>query len=174
MKINYTTYDIRRAQDVINPNTDHRDIMLVSPEDPDSDVPNHQYIYARVLGIYHANVIYTGSGASDYRASRMEFLFVRWFRLTNDEPVQRGWAKRQLDILQLQPVTNGNSFGFIDPANVLRGVHTIPRFAKGGRADSRTISKFARDSEDWRQYFVNRSVNTQNDDELPQLSFQIC
>jgi hypothetical protein len=56
MKINYTTYDVRRAQDTINPNTDRRDIVLLSPED--ADLPNHQYSYARVLGIYHVNAIY--------------------------------------------------------------------------------------------------------------------
>jgi hypothetical protein len=154
MKVNYTTYDVRRAQDVINPNTDHRDIMLLSQED--YDLPNHQYIYARVLGIYHANVIYSGSGTPDYEAKRMEFLWVRWFTHTDDEPVQKGWVRRKLDFLKLQPVTRENAFGFVDPANVLRGVHVIPRFATGMRADGGVISECANDSDDWYQYYVNR------------------
>ncbi|RDB16269.1 hypothetical protein Hypma_003008 [Hypsizygus marmoreus] len=73
-RINYTTYDIRRAQDIINPKTDHRDIMLLENDDHAS----HQYRYARVLGIFHVNVIYAGYifGKRSYEAHRMEFLFV--------------------------------------------------------------------------------------------------
>jgi hypothetical protein len=42
--------------------------MLLSAGDIDR--ANHQYAYTRVIDIYHVNVIYTGSGASDYRARR--------------------------------------------------------------------------------------------------------
>ncbi|KAH7904570.1 hypothetical protein BJ138DRAFT_1018968 [Hygrophoropsis aurantiaca] len=50
MRINYTSYDVRRAQDVINPNISHHNIMMLAPPgDP------HRFCYARVLGIYHAN-----------------------------------------------------------------------------------------------------------------------
>ncbi|KAF8834372.1 hypothetical protein BDN67DRAFT_992676 [Paxillus ammoniavirescens] len=62
-RINYTTYDVRRAQDSVNPLTDHRNIVLLSPE------PSvHPFCYARVLGIYHANVIYIGPGSKDYQS----------------------------------------------------------------------------------------------------------
>ncbi|RDB25667.1 hypothetical protein Hypma_006970 [Hypsizygus marmoreus] len=50
MRINYTTYDVRRTQDTVNPNTEHRDIMLLSqdalPVTPASDSETHQYRYA--------------------------------------------------------------------------------------------------------------------------------
>jgi hypothetical protein len=155
MRLNYTTYDVRRAQDTINPNTDHRDIILLSAED--ADTPNHQYTYARVLGIYHVNVIYIGSGVSNFRPQRMEFLWVRWFANTIDEPVQRSWVRRQLDCLQLLPVNHLDAFGFVDPANVLRGAHLMPRFAKGRQhTNGKGISECARDSQDWRQYYVGR------------------
>ena len=155
MRINYTTYDVRRSQDVINPNTDHRDIVLLSAEDADS--PHHQYAYARVLGIYHVNVIYVGSGVEDYSAQRMEFLWVRWFVNINDDPVQRSWFRRQLDCLKLLPVNHPQAFGFVDPVNVLRGSHVIPRFAESMQhADGRGISECAGDSKDWRQYCVGR------------------
>ena len=49
MRVNYTTYDVRRAQDTINPNTDHHDIITHSFQDP--SLAGHQYLYARVLGI---------------------------------------------------------------------------------------------------------------------------
>jgi hypothetical protein len=155
MRINYTTYDVRRAQDTINPNTDHRDILLLSAED--NDAPIHQYAYARVLGIYHVNVVYAGSGATGYRAQRMEFLWVRWFANIADEPVQRSWVGRQLDCLEFLPVNQENAFGFVDPASVLRGGHLMPRFAAGRQhVGGKGISVCARDSEDWCQYYVGR------------------
>ena len=53
MRINYTTYDVRRAQDTINTNTSKRDILVLSCEsDSDSATP---FLYARVLGIFHVN-----------------------------------------------------------------------------------------------------------------------
>ena len=90
MRINYTTYNVRHSQDNINPRTDHRDIMLLASTDNDSE--DHQFIYARVLGIFHVNVIYTGPGMIDYHAHRMEFLWVRWYDNLDDVPVQIYWS----------------------------------------------------------------------------------
>jgi hypothetical protein len=155
MKINYTTYDVQRAQDTINPNTDHRDIMLLSAEDSDSS--HHQFLYARVLGIYHVNVIYVGDGRSDYGAKRMEFLWVRWFVCMRDEPVQQSWSKRRLDSIRLVPIHHENAVGFVDPANVLRSAHLIPRFACGKRnPDDKGISECGQDSKDWNEYYAAR------------------
>jgi hypothetical protein len=42
MRINYTTYNVRRAQDTINPNTNHCNVMLLSCKEPGS--PKHQYM----------------------------------------------------------------------------------------------------------------------------------
>lgn len=155
MRINYTTYDVRRAQDTVNPNTDHRDVILLSSQY--ASTPDHQYTYARVLGIYHVNVIYTGPGMLDYRARRMEFLWVRWYDNIDNQPVQNGWAKMRLDRLEFPPMNDEESFGFVDPAHVLRGCHLIPAFAAHMRnADSVGISECARDSQDWRRYYVNR------------------
>src|ERR1700720_1806104 len=33
LRVNYTTYDVRRDQDSMNPNTERRDIMVLSPEE---------------------------------------------------------------------------------------------------------------------------------------------
>ena len=77
LRINFTTYDVRRSQDVINPGTLRRDIMvLANNQDPKID---HPFWFARVLGIYHVNVVYTGSGMLDYTPRRFDFLWVRWF-----------------------------------------------------------------------------------------------
>lgn len=153
MRINYTTYDVRRAQDTINPNTDHRDVMLLSSQED-----GHQYIYARVLGIYHVNVVFTGPGMLDYRARRMEFLWVRWFQNPDDLPVQTAWTTRRLDSLRFPPMDEEEAFGFVDPAHVLRGCHLIPSFAVGMRHKTMDlgVSECAQNSKDWHQYCVDR------------------
>ncbi|KAG2120560.1 uncharacterized protein F5147DRAFT_562718, partial [Suillus discolor] len=72
-RFNYTTYDVRRGQDVVNPRTSHCNIMVLRT---DTDIGNqgHKYIYGKVLGIYHVNMIFIGSGMVDYTPHRMEFL----------------------------------------------------------------------------------------------------
>jgi hypothetical protein len=65
LRINYTTYDVRRDQDVINPRTSRCDIMLLANNDNADSDTGHPFWYARVLGIYHVNVVYTGSGMID-------------------------------------------------------------------------------------------------------------
>ncbi|KIM79898.1 hypothetical protein PILCRDRAFT_26413, partial [Piloderma croceum F 1598] len=55
----YTTYDIRRAQDMTNPRTSHCDIMLLAKRnDENGSEPDHPFMYTHLLGIHHANVIY--------------------------------------------------------------------------------------------------------------------
>ncbi|EGN99376.1 hypothetical protein SERLA73DRAFT_28488, partial [Serpula lacrymans var. lacrymans S7.3] len=54
---NYTTYDVHRVQDIINPRTSHCNVMLLSPCD-DTGTQSHPFCYVRVLGIYHANIVY--------------------------------------------------------------------------------------------------------------------
>ena len=53
LRINYTTYDLQRENDTINPCTDNQNIMLLS----NLSSNNHLFSYKRVLGIFHANVI---------------------------------------------------------------------------------------------------------------------
>jgi hypothetical protein len=52
MQVYYTTYDMKREYDAINPRT-HADIMVLSGETN----PRHPYWYARVLGIYHMDAV---------------------------------------------------------------------------------------------------------------------
>lgn len=156
MRINYTTYDVRRAQDTINPNTDRRDILLLSQEyfqEGSSGRPYHQYRYARVLGIYHVNVIFAK------RSYRMEFLWVRWFELVNSSRhVDDGWSRCELDHLRFCRIDHDHAFGFVDPADVLRASHIIPRFSLAKHHTGITpLSAFANDDGDWIQYVVNRS-----------------
>jgi len=73
LSVNYTTYDVRRDRDTINPGN-HNFVMVRSSEDrPDI----HPYWYAQVLGVYHAFVYTTHPDACDRSVRRMEFLSVR-------------------------------------------------------------------------------------------------
>ena len=148
-RINYTTYDVLRAQDNINPWTDHCDIMMLVPLES-----THPFLYARILGIFHANVIYTSSGFKDYIARCLEFLWVGWFE-TIDVPA--GWEHMTLDSLKFIPMTQDDAYGFIDPTNILRGCHLIPAFASGRKhPDGVSVSWNARDGADWKHYYINR------------------
>ncbi|KAG1883124.1 hypothetical protein F4604DRAFT_1576295 [Suillus subluteus] len=71
IRVNYTMYDLRRSQDSLNPCT-HADVMVLGHEDDDT----HPYWYARILGIFHANIIYRGSDATLVEPQQMNFLWV--------------------------------------------------------------------------------------------------
>ncbi|RDB23027.1 hypothetical protein Hypma_009855 [Hypsizygus marmoreus] len=159
MKIHYTTYDVRRAQDIVNPKTDHRDIMLLSDDsDNNPHINCHQYRYARVIGIYHVNVIYGGYlfGKRSYEAQRMEFLWVRWFEHVHNVEVEDGWAMGRLDEVQFGRIERTGAFGFLDPQQVLRACHIIPRFSAGRHyTDGIGTSRFTQDGEDWNSYYAH-------------------
>ncbi|PCH41840.1 hypothetical protein WOLCODRAFT_86181, partial [Wolfiporia cocos MD-104 SS10] len=79
VRVNYTTYDMRRDQDTINPRT-HLDVMVLAHEDDqDHNANTHPYWYARVIGIFHVMVEHTGIYSTSKRPCRMDFLWVRWF-----------------------------------------------------------------------------------------------
>ena len=149
--INYTTYDLQRDFDSINPRTNHRDIMLLS----DSDDNAHPFSYARVLGIFHANIIYTGPGSRDFQSRRIEFLWVRRFEVLQDNFL--AWEQHALDMVRFLPMADEDAFGFVDPTDVLRSCHIIPSFADGRlHLDHNARSRCADDSDDWKRYYVNR------------------
>ncbi len=166
----HTTYDIQRSEDVINPRTSHSHIMLLSTldsnkknsVDDDAVADTHPFLYARVIGIYHVNVVYIGPGKKDYDAMRFDFLHVRWLQLEDIQPHGKqypsAWSSLRLNCLSFPPILQSGSFGFVDPALVLRGCHLIPAFASGKRhSDGIGLSPLSRDNNDWKLYYVNRS-----------------
>ena len=158
LRVNYTTYDTRRSQDVINPKTSHRYVMVLDSSYDDrhnTASSSHPFCYAQVLGIYHVNVFYIGPGMKSYEPIRMEFLWVRWFRRV--ESSKAGWGAYRLDQIQFPPMVEDEAFGFVDPLDVMRGCHIIPAFASGKRyTDGMGLSFCAQDSSDWVAYYVNR------------------
>jgi len=154
--VNYTSYDLRRRQDVINPNS-HPDVMVLSCEDGEGV---HPFWYARVIKVFHLLVLHSGSSpqAEDIpmEPKRMDVLWVRWFGLNVDS--QGGWSKKHLHGVSFIPWDEPAAFGFLDPAQVIRGVHLIPNFLRG-RTDSRLPPSIARPvddrDEDWECFYVN-------------------
>jgi hypothetical protein len=154
VRINYTTYDIRRSQDVINTSTTNCNIMVLA--NPDNDAEGnfkHIYRYARVLGVYHVDAVYVGPEMLDYQPIHMEFLWVRWYR---DVGIG-SWKALKLDRVRFPSLRAEDAFDFIDPADVLRSCHIIPRFVQGRlHVDGKGISLSARDSSDWKEYYIDR------------------
>ena len=152
---NYTTYDVRRARDIVNPATPRCNIMLLDSMGASGSPSKGRFLYARVLGAYHANVIYTGPGMADYKARRLEFLWVRWYRV--DSLDDDFLAKSLLPELSFHPIHSPLAFGFIDPSDVLRTCHILPRFAKLKRhehAGGKGFSRCAKDQDDYRSYYI--------------------
>jgi hypothetical protein len=148
---NYTTYDVRRDQDTINVNTGRSTVLLHANED---DPEGHPFWYARVLKVYHVNVMHISLD----RPKRMEFLWVRWFGL--DAEWDSGPSHLRLDRIGYVPDDDPDAFGFLDPDHVLRACHLIPSFAMGRTPLLLTPSTARDDSRlgDWTNYYVNRSV----------------
>lgn len=159
MRVNYTTYDLRREQDTISIRT-KPDIILLSREDsPDSDgAAPHPYWYARVIGIFHADVIHTGLQSKSLLPQRMDFLWVRWLGRDYSRLHQCGWKARRLMRVGFQDGSSPGAFGFLDPALVIRSVHLEPAFALG-RTDEYLLPSIARqpsdEDKDWAFYYVN-------------------
>ena len=166
MSVNYTTYDVRRTHDIIWPATSRNNILLTSLSCSPTGEPAHGvstetstgYMYARVLRIFHCNVIYTGPGSVDFRPRRMDFLFVRYYSTL---PGQGDlWARGELERIAFLPATDPSAFGFVDPEHILRSVHIIPKYSSGRKysIDERGVSatELANDSMDWKEYYVSR------------------
>jgi hypothetical protein len=155
-RIYYTSYDLQRQCDVINPHT-HPDIMLRSPVNEEGAEP---YWYARVLGVYHAdvwteNLDIPGAG----NVMPMDFLWVRWF---GEEPDYRsGSCLARLPKIGFVESTDEYAFSFVDPASVVRGCHLIPAFDAGRSADllpcHHSVARRLNpdDVDDWLNFYVN-------------------
>ncbi len=120
IRVNYTTYDMRRAQDYINVRK-HANIMVLAHED-DENVARHPYWYARVLGIFHVNVRFDGQS----EPKKTEFLWVHWYGQDGDH--QGAFETRRLHRVGLMNPGDITSYGILDPSDVLRAIHLIPAF----------------------------------------------
>ncbi|PSR74642.1 hypothetical protein PHLCEN_2v9671, partial [Hermanssonia centrifuga] len=158
IRVNYTTYDMRRNQDSINPRT-HADVMVLAPEEDIEDKNpdlSHPYWYARIVGIFHAKVRYTGPGSTTDDSQKIEFLWVRWFG--RDLSAPGGFGKRRLHRIGFADADQPGAFGFLDPQLVIRAVHLIPAFHYGrtsAKLGPSILCQPSEGDEDWDLYYVN-------------------
>ncbi|KAG1811133.1 uncharacterized protein BJ212DRAFT_1579186 [Suillus subaureus] len=91
----------------------------------------------------------------------MDFLWVRWFG-HNPNNYQSGWNAKRLHRLGFIPADEPGTFGFLDPRQIIRGIHLIPAFVYG-RTDELLPPSISRplheNNEDWRFYYVNMFVD---------------
>lgn len=156
MRVNHTTYDVRRDQDLLNPPRNHADVMTLAGTVSEDD--SRHFRYARVVGVFHVNVVYVGPGMADYRPKRFDVLWVRWYGRSLSAAAERtGWEHRTLDRLSFPPTTEKDAFGFLDPGEVIRACHIVPVFSAGkANVGGRDWSKRAATQHDWKEYYVNR------------------
>ena len=155
MRINFDTYDMRRDQDSVNPDS-HADVMMRAPADS-----KHPFLYARVLGIFHVQALLISPHAQHLRSpwQIIHVCFVRWF-----EVEVRGIRKRRLTPLRWAN-TKEEPFGFVSPDNILRGCHLIPAvpFGRSNKAlPGISDVRYPQDEEDdldWNRYYVNQYVS---------------
>src|ERR1700678_766811 len=98
--------------------------MLRSPE---TEEEAKAYWYARVIGIYHANVWVEQMDIPDaWRGRWMDFLWVHWF---GKEPEYISGSRRaRLPKVGFVKSTDEFAFSFVDPANVVCGCHLVEVF----------------------------------------------
>ncbi|TFK61080.1 hypothetical protein BDN72DRAFT_805276 [Pluteus cervinus] len=156
LRINYTTYDVRRNYDIISP-LRHPFVMVKSR---DAKEGAHPFWYAQVLGIFSATVAITRP-TLEPEPQKLDMLWVRWF---GDEPGYRSGRKySKLPKIGFVPQTEDDAFGFLDPSLVIRGCHLIPSFADG-RTDQLlgaglSAARAKDDVDDWAKYYVNIFVD---------------
>lgn len=144
---------MRRDQDTMNPRT-HCDVMVLSPE---TTPGAHPFWYARVLGVFHAKVLHTGSQSRNRSVQHMEFLWVRWFDAVPN--YQSGSSDARLPKIRFIREEDPKAFGFLDPSLVLRGCHLVPAFATGRTVEllktvSPTAARPLGETSDWASYYV--------------------
>ncbi|KAG9077844.1 hypothetical protein FRC06_008672 [Ceratobasidium sp. 370] len=156
LRLNYTAYDVVRQQDVLNPNTAMRFIVLPTERENPTD---HPFLYAKILGIYHAKFVYKGAPPC-----RMDFIHVRWLYYDYSQP--GGLATCRLDRLTYKTCRTNqdvlDSFDFVDPADVIRASHLIPDFDSKVSSDLLNGLSVALDDtrdSDWNYYYVNQFVD---------------
>ncbi|KAJ7090534.1 hypothetical protein C8R44DRAFT_720233, partial [Mycena epipterygia] len=157
LRINYTTYDVRRDQDTLNPRTSSF-AMVRSPE---TEAGAHPYWYCQLLGNFHANV-HRVTPSDSTTPQSMDFLWVRWLGV---EPGYRsGHKKARLPKVGFVPESDPYAFGFLEPAQVIRGSHLIPDFSSGRTNDllatrAVTAARAPDDTDHWVTFYVDIFVD---------------
>ncbi|KAG7093513.1 hypothetical protein E1B28_007187 [Marasmius oreades] len=131
--LHYNTYNMHCKSYTIS-NQLHPDVMLLA-DDATAEEEEHPYCYARVVRMFHANVVHWRQDMAyeDSALRCMDFLWVRWYEL--DTSSAHGWQAKHFPKVHFLPSSKYNALGFVDPSTVLRGAYMQPLFAGGSTLD---------------------------------------
>ena len=157
MQVNYTTYDVRRGQDSLS-SRKRSDIMMLSRESNNNEsvAPSHPFEYARIIGIFHIDVVHHVPGEDRPTTTSIEIIWIRRFRL--DTRYSAGFKQKRFYRLEFIPSTDPDAFGFVHPDEIIRGAHLIPAFHYGGTDQFLSGVSIARNEDeydDYRYFYVN-------------------
>ncbi|KAH9953546.1 hypothetical protein BC827DRAFT_1145930 [Russula dissimulans] len=119
--------------------------MVLAHEDEEDD--QHPYWYAKVMGISHVNARLSNKT----KTRRVDFLWVHWFGRDPDH--RGGFETRRLHRIGLMEPESPESYRFMDPGDVLRGIHLIPAFEIGKHATE------LMDDSDWEYFYISMFVD---------------
>jgi hypothetical protein len=131
--------------------------MMLAPDDGVDNPDQHPFTYARVIGVFHVDVVHNVPGASTVPQS-IPFLWVRRFRL--DRRFKGGFKRKRLHRIEFLPDSDPAAFGFVNPDEVIRGAHLIPAFAHGPteRVPYTSLARRKDEFDDWAYHYVNLYV----------------
>lgn len=141
LRVNYTSYDTRLESDMIKPSL-HPDIMIFRAHGLTKTGP---YDFARVLGIFHLEASYLHNGNALARR-RFDLLWIRRFQYEWEDP----FIARRCPKITFSDSRDHKTFDFLDPVQVIRGLHLIPSFKDG------QCEEFS--GKEWRAFYINMSV----------------
>jgi len=150
LRINYTTYDIRRDHDTIR--TTRGDVVMTCSRDE-----VHPFWYAWVLCTFHIQVHFCLGGISHSKQS-LEVLWIQWLGINQGHK----WGFKDARLLKVGFVPDCIDhipFGFLDPSLVIRGCHLIPAFSEGRTCDllqaGPSQARLPDEKDDWAAFYVN-------------------
>lgn len=148
LTIDYTSYDLKREQDIIHLGYGREGIMVYTP----TLGGNEPWSYANILAIYHIIV----RTASNPEPKRLTVIWVRWMECSASS--LSGPNSRNFTRVSFVPWSGipGSMSDFVDPSHIVRGCHLLPAFALG-RTQNLLDPSIAQDPEgDWCAYYANR------------------
>ncbi|PBK92322.1 hypothetical protein ARMGADRAFT_931262, partial [Armillaria gallica] len=128
LRINYTTYDVHRDQDSINPQTHSDVIVLANESETDS---THPYWYARIIGIFHVDICYNNPEGDfkNQKVFQIDFAWVCWFGF--DASHHSGFTAKWPHYVGIVDGTDPGAFGFLNLDDIIQAVHLIPVYKLG-------------------------------------------
>ena len=148
LKIDYTTYDLKRDSDTVHLDYGNQAVIVYSPTSQDAE----PWLYAYIVAVYHV-FVYT---MADPEPKRLEVLWVRWMERGSTQLTGSNSSQYTRLSFTRHSGIPGDAFGFVDPSHVVRGCHLIPAFHLQ-RTHDRLGPSIVRDIKgDWRAFYVNR------------------